>query len=125
MVISSFGQSLSPGNEQRDYFSSAVVNNPGTRNIMGIADPVIDELIELVISADTRDSLVQRTRALDRAMLWGFYMVPHFHIPHDRIAFWDKFGRPEITPSRGAQTNAWWIDPELEASLESRRAQLN
>ena len=125
VVISSFGQSLSPGNEQRDYFSSAVVNNPGTRNIMGIADPVIDELIELVISADTRDSLVQRTRALDRAMLWGFYMVPHFHIPHDRIAFWDKFGRPEITPSRGAQTNAWWIDPELEASLESRRAQLN
>lgn len=125
VVIGTFGQSLSPGNEQRDYFSSGVVNNPGTRNIMGVADPVIDELIELVISAETRDSLVQRTRALDRAMLWGYYVVPHFHVPHDRIAFWDKFGRPEVTPLRGAQINAWWIDPELEASLETRRAQLN
>lgn len=125
VVIASFGQSLSPGNEQRDFFSSGVVNDPGTRNIMGISDPVIDELIELVISADSRESLVQRTRALDRVLLWGFYIVPHFHVPHDRIAFWDKFGRPEITPTRGAQLNTWWIDPALEASLENRRAQLN
>ena len=125
LVIGSFGQSLSPGNEQRDFFSSDAANERGTRNIMGLNDPVIDELIELVITAESRDSLVQRTRALDRALLWGFYLVPHFHLPHDRIAFWDKFGRPDVTPIRGAQIGAWWVDPELEASLESRRAQLN
>ena len=94
---------------------------------MGIADPVIDELIELVITATTRESLVQRTRALDRALLWGHYVIPQFHLASDRIAFWDKFGRPEKIPLLGEATNlsAWWVDPEKEAALKQRGSSSN
>jgi microcin C transport system substrate-binding protein len=122
MTISGWGQSLSPGNEQRSYWGSNAAKEPGSQNFVGISDPVIDELIELVISAQTRESLVQRTRALDRALLWGFYVIPQFHLASDRIAFWDKFGRPEKIPLRGERSNisAWWIDPAKEAALGKR-----
>ena len=123
VIVRTFGQSLSPGNEQRDYWSSAAAARRGGRNIIGISDPAIDELIELVITAPTRESLVQRTRALDRALLWGHYVIPNWHIPYDRIAYWDKYGKPEIeTTINGAITGAWWIDPAKEASLADRRA---
>lgn len=120
MVVGSWGQSQSPGNEQRNYWTSTAASRPGTQNLSGIRDPVIDELVELVITAPDRDSLVQRTRALDRALLWGFYIVPHWHIPHDRIAFWDRYGRPEVVPAQGVVLDAWWIDPEKEAALGKR-----
>ena len=83
---------------------------------------MIDELIELVISAPTRESLVQRTRALDRALLWGFYVIPQFPLSPDRIAFWNKFGRPEKIPLLGEASNisAWWVDPAKEAALGKR-----
>ena len=122
MVTGSWGQSLSPGNEQRDFWSSKAATAIGSRNLIGISDPVIDELIELVISAPTRESLVQRTRALDRALLWGFYVIPQFHLSTDRIAFWNKFGRPEKIPLLGEASNisAWWVDPAKEAALGKR-----
>ena len=120
MVVGSFGQSLSPGNEQRNYWSSAAANRPGTRNLAGIQNPVIDDLVELVITAPDRDSLVQRTRALDRALLWGFYVVPQWHIPYDRIAFWDRYGRPDVIPLQGVQIDAWWIDKAKDAALGRR-----
>lgn len=124
MIISSWGQSQSPGNEQRNYWSTSAADAPGSNNLIGIKDPVIDELIELVISAPSRESLVQRTRALDRALLWGHYVIPHFHLPVDRIAFWDKFGRPEKIPLLGEAANlsAWWVDPAREAALKNREA---
>ncbi|NNE84548.1 MAG: ABC transporter substrate-binding protein [Alphaproteobacteria bacterium] len=127
MVISGWGQSQSPGNEQRSFWSSQSAEARGSRNLMGIADPVIDELIELVITATTRESLVQRTRALDRALLWGHYVIPQFHLASDRIAFWDKFGRPEKIPLLGEATNlsAWWVDPEKEAALKQRGSSSN
>jgi microcin C transport system substrate-binding protein len=127
MIIGSWGQSLSPGNEQRDFWSTRAAEAAGSRNLIGIQDPVIDELIELLISAPSRESLVQRTRALDRALLWGHYVIPHFHLPVDRIAFWDKFGRPEKVPMLGEATNiaAWWVDPAKEAALEGRKATQN
>lgn len=124
VVVSSWGQSLSPGNEQRAYWGSVAADRSGGRNLMGIKDPVIDELIELVISAVDRDSLVQRTRALDRALLWGHYLVPNWHVPHDRLAYWDKFERPEVTPTSGAQFFAWWINTEDEATLVDRKRQV-
>ena len=124
VIIGSWGQSQSPGNEQRDYWSSAAADAPGSRNLAGIKDPVIDELIELVITAPDRESLVQRTRALDRTLLWGYYVIPHFHISVDRIAYWDKFGIPDYVPLNGEAANidAWWIDPAKEAALTRRRA---
>lgn len=124
MIVGSFGQSLSPGNEQRSFFHSSEATHVGTRNVIGISDPVVDELIELVISAPDRESLIQRTRALDRVLLWGHYLVPHFHLTHDRYAFWDKFGRPDVIPMRGAVTGTWWIDPVKAERLRERVASL-
>jgi microcin C transport system substrate-binding protein len=125
MVVRNFGQSQSPGNEQRNYWTSAAANRSGTANLAGIQDPVIDELVELVITAPNRDSLVQRTRALDRALLWGFYVVPHWHIPHDRIAFWDRYGQPDVIPMQGVVLDAWWIDAAKEAALGRRANSAN
>lgn len=110
MVVASFGQSLSPGNEQRDFWSSAVADKQGSRNLIGIRDPVIDELIELVIAAPDRKSLVARTRALDRVLLWGHFLIPNWHIPMHRIAYWNKFGRPEISPRYALGFYTWWVD---------------
>jgi len=116
-----FGQSLSPGNEQRDYWGSDAAGRPGSRNRIGISDPVIDELIELVITAPDRESLEQRSRALDRVLQWGFYLIPQMHVPHIRLAYWDKFGIPETLTIRGTSTATWWIDPaKAERVAEAR-----
>ncbi|MBT6135969.1 MAG: ABC transporter substrate-binding protein [Rhodospirillaceae bacterium] len=122
VVVSGFGQSLSPGNEQRDYWHSSKVDVQGSRNVMGIADPVVDQLIEMVIQAPDRESLINRTRALDRVLLWGHYVIPHFHIRVARIIYWNKFGRPKQLAkySTGFPTT-WWIDPEREAAVKTWR----
>ena len=119
MIIASWGQSDSPGNEQRDFWGSNSAATPGSRNYAGVSDPVVDELIELVISAPDREALIQRTRALDRALLWGHYVIPQWHIQVDRLLFWNKFARPAVTPKNGAQFDTWWILPEAERTLSS------
>ncbi|MFQ5350759.1 MAG: ABC transporter substrate-binding protein, partial [Thermoanaerobaculia bacterium] len=121
MIVDSFGQSLSPGNEQRDFWTSRSADMSGSRNSIGVRDPVVDELVEVLIAAPDRKSLVTRTRALDRVLLRGHYVIPHWHIPFDRLAYWDKFGRPPTPPMRGAQLFTWWIDPAKEADLKRRR----
>ena len=121
MISGIWGQSESPGNEQRDFWSSDAAKRPGSRNLIGIADPVIDELIELVVSAPDRDSLIQRTRALDRALVWGHYVIPHWHITVDRLAYWDRYGIPEVIPRQGVQTDTWWIDPDKDAAVRAYR----
>jgi microcin C transport system substrate-binding protein len=121
MMLSTFGQSESPGNEQRDYWSSAKADQKASRNIIGIKDPVIDELIELVISAPDRDSLVQRVRALDRVLQWGHWVVPNWYSNVDRVAAWDKFGWPATTARAGFDWTSWWVDPQREAALRAKR----
>ena len=121
MMLSTFGQSESPGNEQRDYWSSAKADQKAARNIIGIKDPVIDELIELVISAPDRDSLVQRVRALDRVLQWGHWVVPNWYSNVDRVAAWDKFGWPATTARAGFDWTSWWVDPQREAALRAKR----
>ncbi|MSO80917.1 MAG: ABC transporter substrate-binding protein [Alphaproteobacteria bacterium] len=125
VIVSSWGQSQSPGNEQREFWGSAAAAQPGARNLVGIADKAIDELIDLVIAAASRESLVARTRALDRALLWGHYVVPHWHIPHDRLAYWSRFGMPAAIPASGVQPDTWWIDPAKDAALGLRRSVTN
>ena len=116
-TIEVFGQSLSPGNEQRDFWSSASADIPGGRNIMGVKDPVVDELIDLVIAAPDRESLIVRTRALDRVLLWGHYLIPNWHIRSFRVAYWNKFSRPAVTPKYALGLETWWVDREKEAAL--------
>ncbi|MBI3113990.1 MAG: ABC transporter substrate-binding protein, partial [Rhodospirillales bacterium] len=114
---------LSPGNEQRSFWSSSSADFEGGRNFMGIKDPAIDALIEKLIAAPDRRSLIAATRALDRVLQWGFYLIPHYHAPYDRVAYWDMFGRPKVTPIRGNQFDAWWIDAEKQRALgRNRRA---
>jgi microcin C transport system substrate-binding protein len=115
MVVTVWRQSLSPGNEQRDFWGSAAATTPGTRNLAGIRDPSVDKLIELLIQAPDRKALIARTRALDRVLLWGYYVIPHFHLQAFRVAYWDRFGRPAIAPKYTFGFDTWWIDPKKDA----------
>ncbi len=112
MIIGGFGQSSSPGNEQRDFWHSSQADHQGSRNQIGIKNPVIDGLIDEVISATNRDELITATRALDRILLWNFYVIPNWHITSDRLVYWNKFGRPGIIPKYGVSLDTWWIDSE-------------
>ncbi len=123
MIVATFGQSMSPGNEQRSYWTSAAASRPGSRNYIGIKDPVIDELVEKLIAAKDRKSLVTLSKVLDRVLQWGHYVIPHWHLDYQRIAYWDKLGMPETTPIKGAQFETWWVDAEKEASLQERKKQ--
>lgn len=120
MVIGGWGQSDSPGNEQRDFWTSRSAGTEGSRNLAGIQDPVVDELVDLVIAAPDRDSLIARTRALDRVLLAGHYVIPNWHIRFDRLIYWNKFGQPAITPKNGTSLNYWWFDPAKAQALAAR-----
>ncbi|MBI4968134.1 MAG: ABC transporter substrate-binding protein [Rhodospirillales bacterium] len=124
IVVDVWGTSESPGNEQREYWGSAAADMKGSRNSPGIKDKAIDELIDLVIAAPDREALVTRSRALDRALLWGHYVIPHWYIDYDRVAYWDKFGRPEVIPKQGYQFNAWWVDKAKAEAVTKRRQTL-
>ncbi|MDP6603607.1 MAG: extracellular solute-binding protein [Rhodospirillales bacterium] len=121
VIVSGWGQSDSPGNEQRDFWGSAAANSPGGRNYAGVSNPVVDELIELIIAAPDRDSLIARTRALDRVLLWGHYVIPQWHARNQRIAYWNKFARPALTPKDGTSLSYWWIDPVKASALDARK----
>lgn len=118
IAVASFGQSLSPGNEQRDYWGSAAAAREGSRNIIGIRNPAVDALIEQIIFAPDRASLVAATRALDRVLLWNHYMVPHWWSPL-RTARWDRYGLPETLPDyapAGGFPDIWWYDRTAKAA---------
>ncbi len=117
MIVSGFGQSNSPGNEQREYWHSASADNPGSRNFIGLKDPAIDSLVEQLIAADSRQELVTRTRALDRVLLWGHYVVPNWHIKTWRVAYWNHLAHPETTPRQDIGLMTWWKKPEASAPV--------
>jgi microcin C transport system substrate-binding protein len=121
ITVGSWGQSCSPGNEQRNYWSSAAADREGSSNWAGIRSPAVDEIVELLIAAPDREALVTRTRALDRVLQWGHYLIPHWHIASDRVVYWNKFGRPSSTPSQGVQFDTWWIDPVAAERLDQRK----
>ncbi len=121
MVVSTFSQSLSPGNEQRNFWGSDASKTNGSRNIIGINNAVIDLLIEKIISSKSREDLIVSTKALDRVLLWGHYVIPQWHISAYRTLYWDIFNKPSIRPKYSLGTNTWWIDPNKEKSLEERK----
>lgn len=108
LIIDGWGQSLSPGNEQRQYWSSAAADTKGSQNTPGFKSKAIDALIERVIQAETRAALVAACRALDRALLFEYAVIPNWHIRFDRIAYWDKFERPAVLPAMGVDPLYWW-----------------
>lgn len=121
-IVGSWGQSLSPGNEQRQYWSSQAADRNGSRNYVGIKDPVIDQLVERVIYATNRTDLVTATRVLDRVLLWNHFVVPMWHISYDRTARWDRFGRPEKLPDYAdGFPSIWWWDEEKARKTEAAK----
>ena len=108
-VVMSFGQSLSPGNEQRDYWSSAAADRPGGRNYIGIKDAAVDALIDKLIFAESRADLVTAVRALDRVLISNHYIMPQWHAPHERLAYWRQLKRPANMPKHGLGfPTLWW-----------------
>lgn len=111
IVVSGFGQSNSPGNEQINYWHSSVADTEGSRNLIGIKNPAVDYLIDQLIKAPNRKQLVLRTRALDRVLLWNHYVIPQYHINKYRIAYWDKFSMPSTRPKYDLGFDTWWSKP--------------
>ncbi|MEF2070771.1 extracellular solute-binding protein [Consotaella aegiceratis] len=113
-----YPQSLSPGNEQRDFWGSAAADASGSRNYAGIKNPAIDELVNDIVYAEDREHLVAATRALDRVMLWEYYVVPQWHLTSFWLAYWNKFGMPDDQPdSAGLDPYSWWItDAQKDAA---------
>lgn len=122
MIVAVWGQSTSPGNEQRYFWGSSAADSAGSRNYAGIKNAAVDALIEKIVEAPDRQKLIAATRALDRVLLWNRYVVPHWHVPANRLVFWDKFGYPAVRLTKGVQPMTWWVDADREASLAAKRA---
>ncbi len=119
IIVGSWGQSLSPGNEQRNFWGSAAADRPGSRNYAGIKNKAVDDLVERIIFAKTRDDLVAATRALDRVLLWNHYVVPMWYIAYERTARWNRFGKPAKIPDYSVGfPDIWWWDEEKAAKIK-------
>lgn len=122
MTTAVWAQSLSPGNEQRDFFGSEAADRPGSRNLPGIKNPAVDALIDRIIFARDRAELVASCKALDRVLLWNCYVVPQFAAGFERAARWDRFNHPEPLPKYGITgfPTLWWWDAEKAAKTGKR-----
>jgi len=116
-LIASIGQSDNPGNEQRNYWTTAAAKSEGSRNFAGIQSEVIDTLVDELIQSPDRETLSAYVKAIDRLLLFGFYVVPNWHLAADRILYWDKFGRPDIALKHGVNYMRWWFDKDKVARL--------
>lgn len=122
MIVYVFGQSLSPGNEQYEFWSSTKADTKGGRNLIGVRDPATDDIVNKLIHSQTREDMVTACHALDRLLLWQHYVIPHWHFGAYRIAAWDIFGRPDTPPPYGLDiTSDWWIDPSKATRINEQR----
>ena len=108
IIVANFPQSLSPGNEQRDYWGSEAADVEGSRNLIGIKNEAIDFLIDRVIYSDTREELIINTMALDRVLMWNYYLIPHYYADGIRLARWNKFNFSENIPDYNISIFTWW-----------------
>lgn len=124
MIIDLWGQSISPGNEQRDFWGSKAADRRGGNNSMGLKDPAVDQLIELVIAAPDRESLVVRTRCLDRVLQWHQFVVPQFRSGKELVAYWNRFARPEKAAKYSPLAlDTWWLDEAKDRALQGKQTQ--
>jgi len=122
MMVTGFGQSLSPGNEQRDFWGSKAADTKGSRNAIGIRDAAIDSLVETLIGAPDRESLINATRALDRVLLWSHFVVPNWHSNTAYVAYWNRFARPaKAAKYAPVAFDTWWIDEAKDKALGERK----
>ena len=121
MVVQTFGQSLSPGNEQRNFWGSDAADTDGSRNVVGIKNYAVDGLIESLINASDREELITITKALDRVLLWNYYVIPQWHISSYRVLYWDFFDQPKIKPKYSLGFDTWWINQNKFEKIQSNR----
>jgi len=121
MIVVSFAESESPGNEQSGYWTCPSVKLEGGDNLMGVCNPVIDDLVHQVLTAPDRAHLVTATHALDRVLLAGWYVVPHWYLQSVRAAYWDRFGYPDKPVRTGIAFDSWWLDPAKAAANDTAR----
>ncbi len=121
MVVQTFSQSLSPGNEQRSFWGSDAADTNGSRNIIGIKNYAIDGLIERLINAKDREELITITKALDRVLLWNYYVIPQWHISSYRVLYWDFFDQPTIKPKYSLGFDTWWINQNKYSQIQASR----
>ena len=111
MTVLVIPQGNNPGNEQRRYWSSQESNTPGSNNYAGISDPVVDELVEKIIMSQTREELIINSKALDRVLQHGYYLIPNWHLPAWRVARWNYIKHPETLPDLDLGiTDTWWSE---------------
>ena len=121
MAIESIGESDSPGNEQTAYWTCGSASQEGSENIIGVCSPAIDALVDKVVNAPDRESLLVATHALDRVLLWNWYLVPNWHLQYFRVAYWNKFARSDVKIRSGFVFDSWWIDPKLAANTDAAK----
>lgn len=121
LIVGSYPQSANPGNEQRDFWTSAYAETPQSRNLAGVSDPVVDALVDDLIRADSRSALDTAARALDRVLRWGFYVVPQWNFDGTRVALWNKFGYPQPFPRYTPDFSVWWVDPDRAPAITARQ----
>ncbi len=113
MVVTGYGQSQSPGNEQRDYWTSAAADRKGSRNIIGIKSPAVDALVDAVIYAESQEALTTACRSLDRVLWYGYYIVPNWYLANHRLAYAAKLKHPQTLPlyySYDQWLDTWWSE---------------
>ncbi len=122
MIVFTFSQSLSPGNEQRNFWGSDAADTNGSRNVIGIKNEIIDSLIEKLINAKDREDLITITNALDRVLLWNYYVIPQWHISAYRVLYWDMFDQPKQKPKYSLGFDTWWINQNKFDFINSQRS---
>jgi len=125
MIVVNYGSIISPGNEQKNYWGSSTADQQGSPNYMGVKNPVLDEIIDKLISAKSRKELVTYTKVLDRILLFNYYLIPQFHIGHYRVAYWNKISRPSISPKYDLGFDFWWFDPKKAQNLPNKSLSRN
>ena len=115
------GVSLSPGNEQYNYFGSETADQTGGRNLMGVKSPAVDAMIGRLLTSESQDDFVAAVKALDRVLRAYNYWVPHWYKASHNLAYWDRFSRPAMKPkyARGV-LDTWWYDEKKAAALDAR-----
>lgn len=115
VIVHWFRQSASPGNEQRDYWHSDTADNKGSRNFIGIKNPAVDTMVETLINADSKEDHITAAHALDRILLWNYYVIPQWYSRTHRVVYWDIFGRPQtIPPYSLGFPDMWWYKEKEE-----------
>ena len=115
MIQNRWDQSLSPGNEQAFYWGSAAADNQGTRNYMGAKSPAVDAMIAALLEEREQTAFVSAVRALDRALISGFYAIPLYNVQQQWLARWNRIERPRVTAVSGFLPETWWSKPGMKA----------